>query len=100
MQNSSNLYQNNPKLNKLREIVQAHFQRADVDPSTRVLVFAQLRSTVQEIVDGLQDCPGNYNIYIYTCLSLIFFESYGYYEIKLFIMMMSTIMLNRYNITV
>lgn len=75
-----------PKICKLREVLEAHFQEHDHDPhvaalqaqqvrgqgslymlahlprdkcsTTRVIVFANLRATVQEIVVDLRDVPG------------------------------------------
>ena len=45
---------NNPKLSKLREILNEHFERAKaVGNSSRAIVFSQFRDSVAEIVDLL-----------------------------------------------
>ena len=45
-----------PKLNKLREIVLEHFQRAqNEDRQTRVMIFSQYRDSVNEIVALLEE---------------------------------------------
>lgn len=59
----SQLKMNNPKLSKLEEILNEHFQRAKAtNQSSRAIVFSQWRDSVEEIVNVLNDskplvCP-------------------------------------------
>lgn len=53
-QDSQYLAKREPKLAKLKEVLAEHFQRFDkAERSTRAIVFVNLRTTVQQIVEEL-----------------------------------------------
>ena len=81
IESNSNIHTKNPKLSKLKSVLEEHFETfrveelsvsargggagaqlgsggASVSASTRVIVFAQLRSTVQEILAEIRNVKG------------------------------------------